>query len=186
MKKMIALFLSLALLLTCTAVLAEEKAAEPRVAHYQIRNLTGDGIFFLTLTDNQTGEVLELLGEGEVIPVDGIFFLNLNADESETDEALEHRYTLSFSNGGENVYEFKTLSFENVLIDLLAADAMTGATPNGRLAGMPISDTMSASQQADTNGPTAAARSYGKLDFGAYSNGTLLNMWISQSEMIEQ
>ena len=37
--------------------------------------------------------------------------------------------------------------------------AMTGATPNGRLAGMPISDTMSASQQADTNGPTAAARS---------------------------
>ena len=34
--------------------------------------------------------------------------------------------------------------------------AMTGATPNGRLAGMPISDTMSATQQADTNGPTAA------------------------------
>lgn len=64
--------------------------------------------------------------------------------------------------------------------------AMTGATPNGRLAGMPISDTMSASQQADTNGPTAAARSYGKLDFPAYTNGTLLNMWISQSEMIEQ
>lgn len=63
--------------------------------------------------------------------------------------------------------------------------AMTGATPNGRLAGMPISDTMSASQQADTNGPTAAARSYGKLDFPAYTNGTLLNMWISQSEMIE-
>ena len=50
---------------------------------------------------------------------------------------------------------------------------MTGATPNGRLAGMPISDTMSTSQQADTNGPTAAARSYGKLDYGAYSNGTL-------------
>lgn len=64
--------------------------------------------------------------------------------------------------------------------------AMTGATPNGRLAGMPISDTMSATQQADTNGPTAAARSYGKLDFGAYTNGTLLNMWISQTEMVEQ
>ncbi len=64
--------------------------------------------------------------------------------------------------------------------------AMTGATPNGRLTGMPISDTMSASQQADCNGPTAAARSYGKLDFGAYSNGTLLNMWISQSEMSQQ
>ena len=63
--------------------------------------------------------------------------------------------------------------------------AMTGASPNGRLAGMPLSDTMSATQQADTNGPTAAARSYGKLDFGAYTNGTLLNMWISQSELVE-
>ena len=64
--------------------------------------------------------------------------------------------------------------------------AMTGATPNGRLAGMPLSDTMSATQQADTHGPTAAARSYGKLDFPAYTNGSLLNMWISQSELIEQ
>ena len=64
--------------------------------------------------------------------------------------------------------------------------AMTGATPNGRLAGMPLSDTMSATQQADTHGPTAAARSYGKLEFPAYTNGTLLNMWISQSELIEQ
>ncbi len=63
--------------------------------------------------------------------------------------------------------------------------AMTGATPNGRLAGQPTSDTMSASQQADTNGPAAAARSYGKLDYTKYSNGTLLNMWISQSEMME-
>ena len=64
--------------------------------------------------------------------------------------------------------------------------AMTGATPNGRLAGMSLSDTMSATQQADTHGPTAAARSYGKLDFPASTNGTLLNMWISQSELIEQ
>ena len=40
--------------------------------------------------------------------------------------------------------------------------AMTGATPNGRLAGMPLSDTMSATQQADTHGPTAAARAWAK------------------------
>lgn len=64
--------------------------------------------------------------------------------------------------------------------------AMTGATPNGRLAGMPLSDTMSATQQADTHGPTAAARSYGKLDFPVYTSGTLLNMWISQSELMEK
>jgi len=62
--------------------------------------------------------------------------------------------------------------------------AMTGATPNGRLAGTPVSDTMSASQQADTQGPTAAARSYSKLDFPLFRNGTLLNMWVSGSELI--
>ena len=63
---------------------------------------------------------------------------------------------------------------------------MTGSTPNGRLSGTPLSDTMSASQQADTNGPTAAARSYGKLDYPAYTNGTLLNMWVSRSELIKK
>lgn len=62
--------------------------------------------------------------------------------------------------------------------------AMTGPTPNGRLAGEPLADTMSATQQADTHGPTYAARSYGKLNFPIYSNGTLLNMWISNSELI--
>lgn len=63
--------------------------------------------------------------------------------------------------------------------------AMTGATPNGRLAGMPVSDTMSAIQQADVHGPTVAAKSYSKLDYPIYSNGTLLNMWISRSELVE-
>lgn len=62
---------------------------------------------------------------------------------------------------------------------------MTGALPNGRLAGTPLADTMSAEQQTDVNGPTAAARSYGKLNYPAFTNGTLLNMWISRSELIE-
>ena len=62
--------------------------------------------------------------------------------------------------------------------------SLTGATPNGRLAGMPISDTMSASPLADRNGPEAAARSYRKLDYGLYSNGTMLNMWINHGELI--
>ena len=59
--------------------------------------------------------------------------------------------------------------------------AMTGGPPQRPPGGMPLSDTMSATQQAEHHGPTAAARSYGKLDFPAYTNGTLLNMWISQS-----
>jgi len=130
MKKWIAQFLSIALLFTCTAVLAEQaEEAVPQVAHYQFHNLTGDTITVFTLTDNKTGEVEDLLS-GEGFLADELMYLTLYAEEGETKEDLEHRYTLTFSNGDENaVYEFKTLSFEDVLIDLLSADAMTGATP---------------------------------------------------------
>ncbi len=62
----------------------------------------------------------------------------------------------------------------------------TRATPDGRLAGSPFSDTMSASQQADIHGPVAAAMSYGKFDFSLFTNGTLLNMWVNRGELIEE
>jgi trans-4-hydroxy-L-proline dehydratase len=49
-----------------------------------------------------------------------------------------------------------------------------GATPDGRHAGLPISDGTSPSQGADRHGPTAVCRSLGKLD-QSKSGGTLLN-----------
>lgn len=52
---------------------------------------------------------------------------------------------------------------------------MLGASPNGRLAGKPISDGTSPSHGADTHGPTAVMRSLAKLD-QTKSGGTLLNL----------
>jgi formate C-acetyltransferase len=49
-----------------------------------------------------------------------------------------------------------------------------GATANGRLATMPISDGTSPSHGADRNGPTAVIKSLGKMD-QIKSGGTLLN-----------
>ncbi|MDR1620825.1 MAG: glycyl radical protein [Synergistaceae bacterium] len=51
---------------------------------------------------------------------------------------------------------------------------MTGATPNGRFSGTPISDGTSPSHGADRNGPTAVVKSLGKMD-QVKSGGTLLN-----------
>jgi len=51
---------------------------------------------------------------------------------------------------------------------------MLGATANGRLAGLPISDGTSPSHGADRNGPTAVVKSMGKMD-QIKSGGTLLN-----------
>lgn len=50
----------------------------------------------------------------------------------------------------------------------------TGATPDGRLAGSPLSDGTSPAQGSDTHGPTAVMNSLGKLD-QARTGGTLLN-----------
>jgi pyruvate formate-lyase/glycerol dehydratase family glycyl radical enzyme len=51
---------------------------------------------------------------------------------------------------------------------------VTGALPNGRLAGKPLSDGISPSQGADTRGPTAVIKSMGKIDH-VRTGGTLLN-----------
>ncbi len=51
---------------------------------------------------------------------------------------------------------------------------MLGATPNGRLAELPVSDGTSPSHGADRNGPTAVIKSLGKMD-QVKSGGTLLN-----------
>jgi len=53
--------------------------------------------------------------------------------------------------------------------------AQTGATPDGRLAGVPVADGVSPTAGKDVNGPTAAANSVSRLDHGIASNGTLFN-----------
>jgi pyruvate formate-lyase/glycerol dehydratase family glycyl radical enzyme len=52
--------------------------------------------------------------------------------------------------------------------------AVTGATPNGRKAGMPVSEGISPVQGADRKGPTAVLKSAAKMDH-VRTGGTLLN-----------
>jgi len=52
--------------------------------------------------------------------------------------------------------------------------SVTGATPDGRLAGQPLSEGVSPVQGADRRGPTAVVRSVAKMDH-ARTGGTLLN-----------
>jgi formate C-acetyltransferase len=56
--------------------------------------------------------------------------------------------------------------------------AMTGALPNGRKAGVPISEGISPTQGADVTGPTAVIKSAAKIDHSR-TGGTLLNMKFS-------
>ncbi|HBS86200.1 MAG: glycyl radical enzyme [Bacteroidetes bacterium GWF2_38_335] len=56
----------------------------------------------------------------------------------------------------------------------------TGATPDGRLAGVPLSEGISPVQGADRNGPTAVLKSASKIDH-IRTGGTLLNQKFSPS-----
>ena len=58
--------------------------------------------------------------------------------------------------------------------------SVTGATPDGRAAGAPLSEGISPSQGMDRLGPTAVIRSMAKMD-QAQTCGTLLNMKFSPS-----
>ncbi len=51
----------------------------------------------------------------------------------------------------------------------------TGATPDGRLANMPVADGVGPASGRDVKGPTSAANSVAKLDHAIASNGTLYN-----------
>ena len=53
--------------------------------------------------------------------------------------------------------------------------SVTGAMPDGRKAGLPLSEGISPVQGADRNGPTAVARSASKMDH-VKTGGTLLNL----------
>ncbi|WP_320174073.1 choline trimethylamine-lyase [Maridesulfovibrio sp.] len=52
---------------------------------------------------------------------------------------------------------------------------MIGATPDGRMSGMPLSDGMSPTQGADTKGPTSVIKSVGKLNVESMSLGMAHN-----------
>jgi len=56
--------------------------------------------------------------------------------------------------------------------------SVTGATPDGRLTGLPVSEGISPVQGADVNGPTAVLKSAAKIDH-LRTGGTLLNQKFS-------
>jgi trans-4-hydroxy-L-proline dehydratase len=58
--------------------------------------------------------------------------------------------------------------------------SVTGATPDGRLSGVPVSEGISPVQGADRNGPTAVVRSAAKIDH-LRTGGTLLNQKFAPS-----
>ena len=132
MKKLVALFLAAAMLLSCAlAEIAEEPADEAAVQNgvYNITNATGATVADVILTDNVTGSRIAISREGGLKDGESMDIgFSIPADEDG-----HHRLTLQYTvETGENtytVYSFTTLSIEEATIELLSPDAITGATP---------------------------------------------------------
>ena len=124
-RKIIALLTALALLL-CSAAFAEEAPAV-KTGIYAVINKTGETVTEVKITDNVTGVSNVFPTEAdEPIEKDGIVIFYFDIPGTEDGE---HRLTLSYKTESGREETFGTLSIEEVSIELLAADAMTGATP---------------------------------------------------------
>lgn len=130
MKKLVALILVAAMLLSCAlAETAEEPVDEMavQIGVYNIINETGEVVTFLSIADNITGESESVTYPAEEgIENGGSVVLSYAIPANEDGN---HRLTFSFKTASGYEGTFSTLSIEETGITLLAADAMSGATP---------------------------------------------------------
>lgn len=95
----------------------------PQDAVYTIINATGEKVVSVMITDNADSTNVV---KAENLDADATVELKKTVDAA---EIANQEYTLSFETESGYKGEFTTLHFETVPIQLLAADAMTGATP---------------------------------------------------------
>lgn len=103
-------------------------------------------------------------------------------DENKADDILKRLFHLFFeaidgrpnTKGGEYRVEMLPTTCH------VYFGSVTGAMPDGRKAGLPVSEGISPVQGADRNGPTAVIRSAAKMDH-LKTGGTLLNMKFAPS-----
>lgn len=127
MKKLVSLLLALSLLVVAAAAFAEN--AENQTGVYTVYNETGEKVTELYISDNVSGDKTENLAvdeENDGLAAGEIIVLEYTIPAGEDGN---HRLTLSFKTEGGYEAAFTTLSIEEAPVTLLAADAMTGATP---------------------------------------------------------
>ncbi len=106
-------------------IAAANVAAGVQTGHYTIYNQTGETVKELYLADNATGE------KGENLAGDGLEAgaVKMITKTIPAETPAHHALTFTYVTESGRVGEFATLSIEDVPLTLLAADAMTGATP---------------------------------------------------------
>ena len=103
-------------------LLAAAKAANNVTGYYTVYNKTGEAVKELSITINATGEKVVAATD---MAADAVKVIAFSMDGALANDGLT--FTFTTESGYEGVFE--TLHIETTPITLLAADAMTGATP---------------------------------------------------------
>lgn len=107
--------------------------------------------------------------------VDGLAVQMLRAIAEEFDRHNTYRggrYALGVLMGIENMH--------------IAFGKVTGATTDGRYAGLPLADSIGPSQGSARNGPTAAIRSVTRLDYNLLGAGAVFNIRFSATDLDQE
>ncbi len=163
-------------------------------ARYNIATMSGVAVG--TVADALSAIRTQVFERGEVTMADLVDHLARNWDGAELrrervvnhvphygndDDAADSLAVLTQQVFCDQVEAHRDVQGARYWVDLLPTTAhialgeLTGATPDGRHAGEPLSEGVSPVQGHDRRGPTAVARSVAKLDH-ARTNGTLLNL----------
>ena len=104
-------------------LLAAAKAANNQTGYYTVYNKTGETVKELSLTVNATGEKTVVAMD---VPADAVKVIAFTVSG---DVDPHHALTLAFTTESGYTAAMETLSVETAPVTLLAAEAMTGATP---------------------------------------------------------
>ena len=126
MKKILAILTAVLMLASCTALAEAVESTEMQTGKYVIFNNTGEDVVMISITDNKDPSNTVKNEFTDEFP-DGYFdAFEFSIPASEDGS---HRLTLEFETKSGYKGTFATLSIEEAGIELLAQDAMTGATP---------------------------------------------------------
>ena len=126
MKKILAILVAVLMLASCTALAEAVESVEMQTGKYYIFNNTGEDLVMISITDNNDPNNTVKYEFTDEFPNEyfDIFEFSIPASEDGS-----HRLTLAFETKSGYKASFPTLSIEEAGIELLAQDALTGATP---------------------------------------------------------
>ena len=123
MKKLFAVMTAVLVLGLLTVASAEEAV---QTARYELVNLTGENVTELYFDEAEDEDQGENLAEEALLPDE---YIELEFEAPADEDVKAYNFVLDFTTESGYNAKYETIHFEEVCLNMLSADALTGATP---------------------------------------------------------